>query len=260
MRRVTQILLIILVAAAAAIGQTQQKDTKASDSKQDSKPAEGLPSVDQILDKYVQALGGKAAIQRVNTIAMKGTLEIPAFGASGTIERYSKAPNALVLIVEVGGFGTVQQGFNGTVGWSQDPQNGMRDLAGPELAQAKREADIHRNLRLKELYPKMVVAGKDKVEDRDVYVIEATPADGGPEKMYFDAQNGLLVRSDQTAYNAGEQLPTQTFLEDYKDVEGVKMPSTIRQTNPNFSVTMKFTEIKSNVAVDDKKFNKPASN
>jgi hypothetical protein len=254
MRKVTQILFMILFAAAAAVAQTQQKDTKP-----ESKQAEGLPSVDQILDKYIQAIGGKAALQHVTSIAMKGTLEIPAFGASGTIERYSKAPNALALIIEIGGFGTVQQGFNGTAGWSQDPQNGMRDLAGPELAQTKREADIYRNLKLKELYPKMVVAGKDKVADRDVYVIEATPTDGGPEKMYFDAQNGLLVRADLTAYNAGEQLPTQTFLEDYKDVDGVKMPSTIRQTNPNFSVTLKFTDIKSNVPVDSSKFNKPSS-
>jgi zinc protease len=252
MKKVTLILFIILVGAAAAMGQGETKGPGA-------KPAEGLPSVDQIIDKYVQALGGKAAIQGVTSRSMKGTFEVPAFGASGTIERYSKAPNKMVIIVEIGGFGTVQQGFNGTAGWSQDPQTGMRDIAGPELAQTKREADIYRDIKLKDLYPKMVVAGKDKVADRDVYVIEATPADGGPEKMYFDAQNGLLVRTDLTAHNASEEIATQTFLEDYKDVDGVKVPTTIRQTNPNLSFTMKFSEIKSNVPVDETKFNKPAS-
>jgi len=105
----------------------------------------------------------------------------------------------------------------------------------------------------------MAVTGKDKVADRDAYVIEATSADGISAKMYFDAQSSLLVRTDQTAYNAGEELPTQTFFEDYKEVDGLKVPTTIRQTNPNISFTMKFTDLKSNVPVEDSKFTKPAS-
>jgi hypothetical protein len=252
MRKVIQILLVILVAAAAAMGQEKQTS-------QGAKPAEGLPAVDQILDKYVQAIGGKAAVQKLTSIVMKGTFEVPAFGASGTVERYSKAPNKLAIVVEIGGFGTVQNGFNGTAGWSQDPQNGMRDLSGKELAQTKVEADLYRDIKLKEIYPKMAVTGKDKVADRDAYVIEATSPDAGSAKLYFDAQNGLLVRTDSNNYAAGEEVPTQTFLEDYKEFDGLKFPTTIRQTNPNISFTMKFNEVKSNVPVDDKKFNKPAS-
>src|SRR5215471_5741870 len=254
MRKVIQILFVVLVAAGAALGQDKQTGAKP-----EAKAGGALPAVDQILDKYVQAIGGKAAVQRVTSIVMKGTFEAPAFGASGTVERYSKAPNKLAIVVEVGGFGTVQSVFNGTAGWSQDPQNGMRELAGKELAQTKLEADIYRDIKLKELYPKMVVTGKDKVADRDAYVIEATSADGISAKMYFDAQSSLLVRTDQTAYNAGEELPTQTFFEDYKEVDGLKVPTTIRQTNPNISFTMKFTDLKSNVPVEDSKFTKPAS-
>jgi hypothetical protein len=254
MRKVIQILLVILVAAGAALGQDKQTGAKP-----DAKSGGALPTVDQILDKYVQALGGKAAVQRLTSIVMKGTFEAPAFGASGTVERYSKAPNKLAIVVEVGGFGTVQSVFNGTAGWSQDPQNGMRDLAGKELAQTKVEADIYRDIKLKEIYPKMTVTGKDKVADRDAYVVEASSPDTGSAKLYFDAQNGLLVRNDSTNYNGSEEVPTQTLLEDYKDVDGLKVPMTIRQTNPNISFILKFNEVKSNVPVDDAKFNKPAS-
>jgi hypothetical protein len=252
MRKVTQILLVILVAASVAMGQEKQTP-------QGAKAAEGLPTVDQILDKYVQAIGGKAAVQRLTSIVMKGTFEVPAFGASGTVERYSKAPNKLAIVVEIGGFGTVQNGFNGTAGWSQDPQNGMRDLSGKELAQTKLEADIYRDIKLKEIYPKMAVTGKDKVADHDAYVIEASSPEAGSAKLYFDAQNGLLVRTDSVNFAAGEEVPTQTFLEDYKAFDGLKFPTTIRQTNPNISFTMKFTDVKSNVPVEDSKFNKPAS-
>ena len=256
MRKMINVLLVILVAAAAALGQEKQT---APGAKPDAKAAAGLPTVDQIIDKYVQAIGGKTAVQRLTSIVMKGTFEAPTFGATGTVERYSKAPNKLAIVVEVGGFGTVQNAFNGTAGWAQDPQNGMRDLAGKELAQTKVEADLYRDIKLKEIYPKMVVTGKDKVADRDVYVIEATSPDAGSAKLYFDAQNGLLVRNDSTNYNAGEEVPTQTFLEDYKEVDGLKVPMTIRQINPNITFILKFNDVKSNVPVDDSKFNKPAS-
>jgi len=254
MRKVIQILFVVLVAVGAALGQDKQTGAKP-----DAKAGGGLPTADQIIDKYVQAIGGKAAVQRVTSIVMKGTFEAPAFGASGTVERYSKAPNKLAIVVEVGGFGTVQSVFNGTTGWSQDPQNGMRDLAGKELAQTKVEADIYRDIKLKEIYPKMTVTGKDKVADRDAYVVEASSPDAGSAKLYFDAQNGLLVRNDSTNYNGTEEVPTQTLLEDYKDVDGLKVPMTIRQTNPNISFILKFNEVKSNVPVEDSKFNKPAS-
>ena len=254
MRNAVIVLFIVLASALAGMARPQEK-SKAPD----TQSAAGLPSVDQILDKYVQAIGGKAAVQKVTSIVMKGTFEVPAFGASGTIERYSKAPNKLAIVVEIGGYGTVQQGFNGSAGWSQDPQLGMRDLSGKELAQTKIEADLYRDIKLKELYPKMVVTGKDKVADRDVYVIEATAPEVGTAKMYFDAQSGLLARTDQTAYQGNEEIATQTFLEDYKDVGGLKVPTTIRQTNPNISFTMKLTDLKSNVPVEDTKFNKPAS-
>src|SRR5215472_1203973 len=254
MRKVILILFVVLVAAGAALSPDKQTGAKP-----EAKAGGALPTVDQILDKYVQAIGGKAAVQRVTSIVMKGTFEAPAFGASGTVERYSKAPNKLAIVVEVGGFGTVQSVFNGTTGWSQDPQNGMRDLAGKELAQTKVEADIYRDIKLKEIYPKMTVTGKDKVADRDAYVVEASSPDAGSAKLYFDAQNGLLVRNDSTNYNGTEEVPTQTLLEDYKDVDGLKVPMTIRQTNPNISFILKFNEVKSNVPVEDSKFNKPAS-
>src|SRR5215208_2779319 len=122
MKRLTTMIFICAVFAASVFAQsnpqkpaTEQPAAKPADTKPaDTKPAGAMPTADQILDKYVQALGGKAAIEKVNSRVSKGNFEIPAMGAGGPIEMYAKAPNKNLVIINIPGFGTIQQGFNGT--------------------------------------------------------------------------------------------------------------------------------------------------
>src|SRR2546426_845083 len=82
------------------------------------------------------------------------------------------------------------------------PQNGMRDKAGAELASAKLDAEFHKPIKIKQLYPKIVVKGKDKVGDKEVYVVEATPVESSVETWYFDTQTGLILRQDMERESA----------------------------------------------------------
>src|SRR6185436_5773308 len=172
---------------------------------------------------------------------------------------YSKAPNKSLLVIEIPGFGTIQQGYNGTVAWSQDPQSGLRELTGKELSAAKREGDFYGDIKLKETYPKLTVVGKDKVGSSEVYVVEGVPADGEPQKMYFDTQSGLMVRVDVTQDGPQGKIPFEVYLENFKEVDGVKIPFLVKRNSPAISFTITFEEVKYNVAIDDAKFNKPAS-
>src|SRR5437870_13266315 len=101
----TTIILSLLIAVTAFAQGTPRKPAA------DAKPAAKLPTVDQVLDKYVQAIGGKAAVEKATTRVAKGSFEIPAFGATGTAEIYAKAPNKAATIVTVAGYGTVQEVF-----------------------------------------------------------------------------------------------------------------------------------------------------
>ena len=92
-----------------------------------------------------------------------------------------------------------------------------------------------------------------------MYVVEATPAESSAETWYFDTQTGLILREDAERESPQGKQSVQVFLEDYKDVDGVKMPFSIRQITSAFTLTIKMEEIKNNVPVDDAKFNKPAS-
>jgi len=105
----------------------------------------------------------------------------------------------------------------------------------------------------------MEVKGKDKVGSSEVYVIEATPAEGSPEKLYFDVHTGLLLRHDVKDENSQGKIASENYMDDYKYVDGVRVAHTIKRVTPMFTTIMKFTGIKTNVPVDDTKFDKPSN-
>jgi hypothetical protein len=266
MKRLLMTLFLGVMTAAPAFGQTPKPaDTpkpaeaqKTEPKPAETKPAESLPTADQIMEKYVQAIGGKAAIEKASSRVTKGVFEIPAMGASGPIEMYAKAPNKSAMTITFPGFGTIQQGYNGQIGWAQEPTSGLRELSGAELASAQRDAEFYGPLKMKELYPKMAVTGKTKVGSGESFIVEMTPAVGKTEKWYFDTQTGLLTRIDVEVESPQGSIPFEVYLEDYRDVEGTKMPFTVRRTSPAISFTIRLEEVKNNVPVDDAKFNKPA--
>lgn len=225
----------------------------------DKNPAAGMPTAEQIVERYVQALGGRAAIERVSSQVSKGTFEIPDFGATGTVEIYAKAPNKQVTISTSAGFGATVRAFDGAAGWEQSPMSGLRDLKGAELALMKRDSDLQRSLKFKDFYSKLTVTGKESLNGHEAYVVEAVPNEGNPEKLYFDTQTGLLVRKDVEMMSRRGKVTLNVYLENYKEVNGLKVPFTERRVSPSFSLTILLDDVKQNVPIDDAKFNKPAS-
>lgn len=218
--------------------------------------SDSMPTVDQIFEDYVRAVGGKGAMEKVTSRVVRGFLETPG-GMHAPIEMYQKAPNKLLSIIRLPG-GTSLNCFNGAVGWSQNPQVGVREVSGEELARLKREAEFYRELKLKEIYTRINLVGKDKVGDREVYVLEGIAADGNSERLYFDARTALLLRHAVVYDSPLGSIPLETDFEDYKEVEGIRLPFTIRRSRPDFSFATKFDDIKHDVAIDDSKFHKPA--
>ncbi len=215
------------------------------------------PTVDQILEKYIAASGGRAAIEKVTSISAKGTIDIPDVGASGTIELTQKAPDKALTVVSLGAIGAQQDGFDGTIGWANDPQNGLRQKSGDELTEAKRAAIFGRELKMKTIYPTMSVKGHEPVAGKDAYIIEAKPADGPVATLYFDAASGLMVRQIVTRSNPSGAIQVDVNFGDFRDVDGVKRPFVVHQQTSMFTATITFTEIKQNVPIDDAVFKMP---
>jgi zinc protease len=218
-----------------------------------------MPTTEQILDRYVAAMGGSANLKKLLSRVMTGTISVPSMQLSGTVEIHEKAPNRTLGTITING-ASYRQGFDGTAGWTDDPANGLRDQTGDELAETRRESDFYHALDLHELYSKFTLVGKEKVGERDAYVIEATLPEGGPpEKLYFDVESGLVLRDSSQRHGPDGVSEFQQDYEDYRDVDGVKLPFTIRQTNEGTLVIITVTEYHHNVPLDDSQFVKPAA-
>jgi photosynthetic reaction center cytochrome c subunit len=230
----------------------------------------GLPSVDQILTKYVQALGGEQAIRKITSRVITGTQFIPT-GPGGTvpvpamIERSQKVPNLVVNIYRTPTY-TVSDGFDGTKAWAQDLRGRVTEPSATDQMRAKRDADFYLPLDLKQAYTQMQVRRVENVNGHDAYVVIARPQGDRAERLYFDVQTGLLVRKWSALPTPVGDAPFQVDYEDYRDTgSGVKFPYLITmnpanaRTEPSTTATIRVTKVQDNAPLDSSKFVKPES-
>ena len=247
-----------------------------------TKSLDPVPTVDQVLDRYYQALGGRAAAQKITSRVIKLSWLRPKLVNGGTpnaamiargetwaMEIYQKAPNKYLAVITSPN-GMIYQGFNGTTGWVKSPQ-GQREMNSAELTRVARLADILGDFKLKEQYSQMTVTGRDKIDDHEVHVVEVLGAQASltasapaparrVEKLFFDTQSGLLVRRTVLTQTALGLDPEQTDFKDYTDVDGVKLPFTIIVSyldDSHLGTTRKYIEVKQNVPIDDARFEAP---
>ena len=256
MKRIIALSLFIFVIAVAALAQESQPKSGAKA----ANPPQGVaaaPTVEQIIERYVEALGGRAAIEKLNSREAKGTFEIAGTPLKGTVESYYRAPNKFVIFTRVPGLGDIFEGYDGNVSWSLDPTNGLRERSGMELAQSRFDAEFYKDLKFKELYSKMELKGTEKMGGREAYRIIATPLKGSPEKLYFDTQTGLLLRADRVLEGPQGKTAFEIYFEDYREVDGVRIPYIQRWTTSDYSATIKYDSVKHTGTIDDARFSKP---
>jgi outer membrane lipoprotein-sorting protein len=216
-----------------------------------------LPSADDVFSKYAAAVGSQGVIDKLKSRTTKGTIT-QANGSSLQFELSQAAPDKFYLILTTPQ-GTIERGFNGQVGWEKTAR-GVREITGAELINFKAANGLFSLLKLKEQYSRPPRVRKDKLADRDVYVLDGTTTDNRRMRLYFDAGSGLLVRRTTTMPTMVGIIPDQIDLEDYREADGLKFPFTARAASVevgNPTSTRTFTEVKLNVPVDESKFNMP---
>jgi len=243
--------------AGGPSGQTPGGSTPSASPQASPAATPTLPSADEIFSKYAAALGGQAAIDKLKSRTTKGTVT-QANGNSFQFELSQAAPDKFYLLVTTPQ-GTIERGFNGQVGWEKTAR-GVREVTGTELINFKAANGLFSLLKLKEQYSKPPRVRKDKLGDRDVYIVDGTTIENRRMRLYFDATSGLLLRRTTTMPTMIGIIPDQIELEDYREADGLKFPFTARAATlevGNPTSTRTFTELKLNVPVDDSKFNMP---
>lgn len=212
--------------------------------------------IDQVLQRYEEALGGKEAIAGITSYKMKGTFELS--GIRGTIEGWRKEPNKTLTVIQFPRIGTLKKGFDGEMRWVQTPAGTFSDSSPQEIAEMERDAEVYSAGKIRGIFESMKMENKARLTGRDVYVIEGKPAKGPAEKLFFDVENGLLVRWDMARRqpNRGTVF-VKVHLDDYKEIGGVKVPFNVRFAFESFNFTVKVEELQHNIAIDDAVFRKP---
>ena len=166
----------------------------------------------------------------------------------------TKAPDEFLLITG-SGKGVFVRAFDGKSGWNRGFQ-GTFSLSGEELNEAQRATQLQPGLHLKELYPNARVIGRGRVTRRDTYIVSCG-GDGIEEKFYFDVETGLLLRRLTLIQTALGQYPYQYDYSDYRAVDGVKLPFTLRVLVPLGSEVHRYATVEDNTLLDDAKFPRP---
>jgi photosynthetic reaction center cytochrome c subunit len=213
----------------------------------------GGPTADQLIDKYIQAVGGAAAIDKVSSRVMKGSI---TFGdRSVPINIFSKEPDKRISFTPTPDGDSVTA-FDGHEGWLGFPGRPAREMHGPDVDAAAMDADLHFPTHLKSMFSGTEVHGMEKVDGHDAYLVIGQRAGKTPLKLYFGAHSGLLDRLVRYGETPLGQLPTQIDYADYRDAAGVKIPFRWTLARPGDRFTIQLSEAKENVPVDESKFAK----
>ena len=229
-------------------------------------PIVSAQTVDEVIEKSVTAMGGRAAMEKIKTRSMTGTLALstPAGDIPGTVEVQNAAPNKMRLVIkaDLSAFGAgqllIDQRFDGTSGYMVNSMQGDQPIGSSQLENLKANSFPHPFLDYKARGVKATLTGKEKVGERDAFVVVLEPSTGPPIRQFIDAESFLPVRSMAKISTPQTGVLEQTAdASDFREVDGVKVPFSLRLTSSMQSVSMTFTKCENNVAIDDKLFSKP---
>jgi len=211
-------------------------------------------TVDAVLDRYVQALGGREAIQKTTSRSSKGTLVAPN-GIKVPFQTLAAPPNKTLIILETPA-GVYKEGFNGSIGWVKN-QNGVNEMSPTALELTKQHSDFYRNIKLKEQYTSIRLAGKTTIDSRPVYEVVGQTPSGMSETLYFDSATGLMVRWLIQVRSPFGPVPQALDFDDYRDAGGIKMPFLVKRRQSGVTAFQQYEEVHQNVPVDPAQFERP---
>jgi hypothetical protein len=243
----------------------------------------GQLSVDEILGKYYQAIGGKDKVAALKSFTAKGkSVGFGGFGGGGQVQIFAKFPNQRATIMDFPASpdrGDSIRTFNGKDGWLRTPLTvlGEYPLTGGELDGATLDAELSFPAQIKEVLSNLRVGLQQSIRDnqgpasqskesgttasaqeRQTNVVQGTGPRGSLATMYFDAKSGLLVRLVRSSKGAIGRVPTQVDYSDYRDVNGIKMPFHMLFSWLDGRDEIQLSDVQVNVPVDESKFGRPA--
>lgn len=205
--------------------------------------AAALPAAQSIIDRHIEAIGGRAALKARTSSHTVGTITIPANGMSGTVEVFAARPNKMVNKTSIAGIGEIMEGFDGTHAWSINPMLGPSLAQGDELAQRAFDSDFDSALNGAARYTAMKTLEKTKFDGRDCYKVSLTRKDGGEDIDFYDAATGLKAGSINSRKSPMGVITATSTLSDYKKFGDILQPAKITISVQGVDMVTTFSSI-----------------
>jgi hypothetical protein len=225
--------------------------------------AQGVPTVDQVLDKFIQAIGGAQNVARVTSfMAIGKSVGYRGFGGGGVVEVSAQAPDKRstnITFPEYPDRGVSVRTYDGRTGWIATPLAVVPkyELAGSERDGARLDAMLSFPTQIRQALTNLRVGLPATIDDKDVTVVQGNGPNGTLATMYFDDKSGLLVRMVRHGRSPIGRVPTQVDYSDYRDLGGIKFPYKWTFTWLDGRDNFEFSDVKLNVAIDPATFGQP---
>lgn len=219
--------------------------------------ADDLPSVDLIMAKYVQAIGGADAWKSVKSYRSAGTFAMPAMGMEASIVMMGNGDD-LRVSVDIPGAGAQLQGVNGDVVWEYSTMAGPRIMEGKEAAASRRQADLLWFLDWKRQYASGTCTAIEPAGGVPCYRIEFVTPEGTAETHFYEVESGLGRQVAMTVTHQMGEIPMTMTIENYGDYEGLKFPATMKQTAVGMEQIITLTTFEKNPEFEKDAFALPA--
>ncbi|MGD9140820.1 MAG: hypothetical protein PVJ42_04705 [bacterium] len=204
--------------------------------------AEDLPAASQVIERYMEALGGRPAIEGLKTRVCIGRM---IYDLDWKRPPYEVVPVAgyatstgKVLMVEHGADGIRCEGFDGRSTWVQDA-GGIQVREEPIRSKIAWLLDPRGALRLEAYFPGLHVTARENIDGRALYVVEPDELDRAYYALYFDVETGLLVR-----------IGYYWEIEDYREVDGVLVPFRVDMSRKGGSTTLVLDLVRHNLPLE----------
>lgn len=220
-------------------------------------------TADELIEKNLQASGGRQKIEAVKSFRMTGKMVAPQGMELPMVIEY-KQPDKIRTEATIQGM-TMIQALNGSEGWMVAPFMGKKDpekMSADDVKQAQEQMDSFDLLtKYKEKGHTIEYAGKEDIEGTPAYKLKVTKKNGDVSHIYLDAESYLQVKSSgKTKVQGGQEVETDTALGDYKAVDGVLYPHSIETQLKGIpgKMVMTFSKIEINPVLEDSRFAMPA--
>jgi hypothetical protein len=208
---------------------------------------DSLPAARDIVARHIKAIGGEAALSAISSMRIRGRLEIPSQKIVGDLEVLTARPAKQLYRVTVPSIGRIENGYDGTIGWSVSPAAGPELLSGRQLAEAADDAWFDGPLHAPGHVRELTTLARTDFDGKPAYKVRVVYGSGSEQIEYFDTNTGLQIGAESARAMPQGVVQSVSILRDYRKFGQLLQAATLVQRALGFEQVVTVTSCEYNL-------------